>query len=102
MRHIRAVRGLPFRNAYSVRRVSLRECGKITRKREADVEQTTRTYLVDHDEEGVVLAIVTNKLFNDGSYLGVLEGEAPEEDIHDALRDYPLLQQRNVIYLFDE
>lgn len=61
-----------------------------------------RTYLIDHSEEGVVLAIVTNRIMGETEYVSVLSGEADEDAIKMKMASYADLDGRPVIYLFDD
>lgn len=60
-----------------------------------------RTYLIDHPEEGVVLAIVTNKVMKSGEYISVLPGKAEEYAISAKLR-MSKHTEKPIIYIFDE
>lgn len=45
------------------------------------LQSSTRTYLSEHPEEGVVIALVTNDVLEKRQYVTVLNGEADEEQI---------------------
>ena len=66
------------------------------------LQSMTRTYLIEHSEEGVVLAMVTNKLMRKDDYIAVLSGEADEKEITVKMASYAALDGKPVIYMFDD
>lgn len=66
------------------------------------LQSVTRIYLMDHSEEGVVLAMVTNKVMRKDDYIAVLSGEVDETEIAARMASYAALDGKPVIYMFDD
>lgn len=64
------------------------------------LQAKTRTYLSEHPEEGVVIALVTNDVLEKRQYVTVLSGEADEEEIIKKMTSYAELDGKPVIYTF--
>lgn len=62
----------------------------------------TRTYLMEHSEEGAVLALVTNKVLSKEDYIAVLSGEANEKEIAVRMASDAALDGKPIIYMFDD
>jgi len=60
------------------------------------------TYLLEHAEENITIAMVTDDVMEEGKYFHVGEGEAEEADIIELLRrEYPE-QSTQIVFYFDE
>lgn len=66
------------------------------------LQSKNRTYLSEHPEEGVIVALVTDKVIEKDKYIAVLDGEADEAVIDHLLDSYPVYKGKPVIYMFDE